>query len=94
VPEKLKEIAGKYVFTLETDQKGKVLMEIIGSLKADIFIFNNFLAGLSDAIIHPFASILKSLKKGRKVVYFTNSLLINAIIGDKVKRFNDEDIPF
>jgi len=94
VPEALKEIAGKYVFTLEQDQKGRVSLEIIGSLKADVLIFDNFLAGLSDAIIHSFANILKSLKKGRKVVYFTNSILINTIIGDKVKRFNDEDIPF
>jgi hypothetical protein len=94
VPEALKEIAGKYVFTLEKDQRGEVLLEITGSLKADVLIFDNFLAGLSDAIIHSFANILKSLKKGRKVVYFTNSILINTIIGDKVKRFNDEDIPF
>jgi hypothetical protein len=94
VPEALKEIASKYVFTLEQDQKGRVSLEIIGSLKADVLIFDNFLAGLSDAIMHSFANILKSLKKGRKVVYFTNSILINTIIGDKVKRFNDEDIPF
>jgi ABC-type transport system involved in multi-copper enzyme maturation permease subunit len=94
VPEALEEIAGKYIYTLEPDQKGKVLLEIAGALKADVLIFDNFLAGLSDAIIHSFASILNSLKKGRKVVYFTNSILINAIIGDKVKRFNDEDIPF
>ncbi|MGD2090031.1 MAG: hypothetical protein PVH61_27895 [Candidatus Aminicenantes bacterium] len=94
VPEALKEIAGKYVFTLEKDQKGWVSLEITGSLKADVLIFDNFLAGLSDAIIHSFASILKSLKKGRKIVYFTNSILINTIIGDKVKRFNDEDIPY
>jgi hypothetical protein len=94
VPEALKEIAGKYVFTLEPDQKGKILIEITRGLKADIFIFNNFLAGLSDAIIRDFAITLKALKKGRKVVYFTNSILINAIIGDGEKRFDDEVIPF
>jgi len=94
VPEALKEIAGKYVFTLEPDQKGKILIEITRGLKADIFIFNNFLSGLSDAIIRDFAITLKALKKGRKVVYFTNSILINTIIGDGEKRFDDEVIPF
>jgi hypothetical protein len=94
MPEAIKEIAGKYVFTLEPDQKGKVLLEIAEALKADILIFDNFLAGLSDAFIHYFASTIKLMKKGRKVVYFTNSILINTIIGDWIKRFNDEDIPF
>jgi hypothetical protein len=100
VPEALKEIAGKYVFNIEPDQKGKVLIEIIRTLavevKADVIIFDNFLAGLSDKIINHLAGILKSLKKGRRIVYFSNSILINAIIGDPefTKRYNDEDIPF
>jgi hypothetical protein len=100
VPEALKEIAGKYAFTLEPDQKGKVLIEIIRSLaievNADVIIFDNFLAGLSDKIIFHLAGILKPLKKGRKIVYFTNSILINTIIGDHecIKRYEDEDIPF
>jgi hypothetical protein len=74
VPEVLKEIAGEYVFTLEPDQKGKVLSEITRSLTADVLIFDNFLAGLSDDIIHYFAGVLNSIKKGRIIVYFTNSL--------------------
>ena len=100
VPEALKEIAGKYVFSLEPDQKGKVLIEITRSLaievNANVIIFDNFLAGLSDKVISHLAAVLKSLKKGRRIVYFTNSILINAIIGDPqfTKRYNDEDIPF
>ena len=98
VPEELKEIADKYVFAIDQDQsldkKGEVLLEITKSLKADVLIFDNFLAGLSDAIIHRFANTLKSLKKGRKIVYFTNSILLDVIIGDWVKKFEDEMIPF
>jgi hypothetical protein len=100
VPEALRDIAGKYVFTLEPDQKAKVLIEIINSIavevKADVLIFDNFLAGLSDKVIMHFAKILKPLKKGRKIVYFTNSLLINSIIGDPecITRFDDEAIMF
>ena len=100
VPEALRDIAGKYVFTLEPDEKAKVLIEIINSIaievKADVIIFDNFLAGLSDKIISHLAGILKSLKKGRRIVYFSNSILINTIIGDPkfTKRYDDEDIPF
>jgi hypothetical protein len=84
VPEALKEIAGKYVYTLEQDQKGKVLSEISRSLKADVIIFDNFLAGLSDDIILYFADVLKSLKKDSTIVYFTNSLMVTAVICDPV----------
>ena len=94
VPEVLEEIAGKYVFTLEPDQKGKVLVEITRSLTADVIIFDNFLAGLSDDIIHYFAGVLNSLKKGRKVVYFTNSLLVSTVIGDCGIKWTDEKIAF
>jgi len=106
VPEGLKKIADKYIYALDPDQnknqdqKGNILIEIIRSLaikvNADVLIFDNFLSGLSDKVIMHFARILKPLKKGRKIVYFTNSLLINTIIGDPecVKRFDDEDIPF
>jgi hypothetical protein len=106
VPEELKKIADKYIYSLDPDkdknqdQKGKVLIEITRSLaievKADVIIFDNFLAGLSDKIIFHLADILKPLKKGRKIVYFTNSILINTILGDPecVKRFDDEDIHF
>jgi hypothetical protein len=94
VPEVLKKIAGKYVFTLEPDQKGKVLSEITRSLAADVIIFDNFLAGLSDDIIHYFAGVLNSIKKGRIIVYFTNSLLVSAVISDCGIKWTDEKIAF
>lgn len=106
VPEGLKKIGDKYIYSMNPDKnknqdiKGNILIEIIRSLaikvNADVLIFDNFLAGLSDKVIMHFVKILKPLKKGRKIVYFTNSLLINAIIGDPecVTRFEDEDIPF
>jgi hypothetical protein len=98
VPETLQKIAGKYVYTLEPDQKGKVLAEITRSLKADVIIFNNFLAGLSDEIIHYFAGILKSLKKNSTIVYLTNSLMITAVIcdpvNDHIHKWTKEQIAF
>ncbi|MGD2086067.1 MAG: hypothetical protein PVH61_07780 [Candidatus Aminicenantes bacterium] len=94
VPEALKEIAGKYVFTLELDQKGRVLAEITRSLKTDVLVFDNFLAGLSDDIINHFASVLNSLKKGRIVVYFTNSLMVTTLICDCGLKWTDEKIAF
>jgi hypothetical protein len=98
VPEALKEIAGKYVYTLEPDQKGKVLSEITRSLKADVIIFDNFLAGLSDDITLNFAGVLKSLKKDCTIVYFTNSLMVTAVIcdpvHDHVHKWTKEQIAF
>jgi len=98
VPEELQKIAGKYVYTLEPDQKGKVLAEITRSLKADIIIFDNFLAGLSDEIIHYFSGILKSLKKNSTIVYFTNSLMITTVIcdpvNDHIHKWTKEQIAF
>lgn len=98
VPEALQEIAGKYVYTLEPDQKGKVLAEITRSLKADVIIFDNFLAGLSDEIIHYFAGVLKSLKKDCTIVYFTNSLMVTTIIcdpvNDHIHKWTKEQIAF
>jgi len=98
VPEALQEIAGKYVYTLEPDQKGKVLAEITRSLKADIIIFDNFLAGLSDEIIHYFAGVLKSLKKDCTIVYFTNSLMVTTLIcdpaNDHIHKWTKEQIAF
>ena len=94
VTEALKGIAGKYIFTLEPDQKGKVFVEIIKSLKADVIVFDNFLAGLSDDAINYFAGVLSSLKKGRTVVYFTNSLMVTTLICDCGIKWTDEKIAF
>lgn len=98
VPESLKEIADKYGYNLEPDQKGKVLSEITRSLKAGVIIFDNFLAGLSDEIIHNFAGVLKSLKKDCTIVYFTNSLMITTVIcdpvNDHIHKWTEEQIAF
>jgi ABC-type Na+ transport system ATPase subunit NatA len=98
VPEALQKIAGKYVYTLEPNQKGKVLSEITRSLKADVIIFDNFLAGLSDEIIHYFAGILKSLKENCTIVYFTNSLMVTTVIcdpvNDHIHKWTKEQIAF
>ncbi|UCH93987.1 MAG: hypothetical protein JSV88_27475 [Candidatus Aminicenantes bacterium] len=94
IPEALQEIAAKYIYALEPDQKGMILSEITRSLKADVLIFDNFLAGLSDDIIHHFAGVLNSLKKGRIIVYFTNSLMVTAVICDCGIKWTNEKIPF
>ncbi len=94
VPETLKEIGGKFIYSLEPDQKGKVLAEIARSLKAEVLIFDNFLAGLSDDIIHHFAGVLNSVKKDRIVVYFTNSLLVTSLICDCGIKWTDEKMAF
>jgi hypothetical protein len=92
--EELKEIAGKYIFALDPDQKGMVLSEIIRTLKADVFIFDNFLAGLSDEAINYFSGVLTTLKKGRTVVYFTNSMMVTTLICDCGIRWTKEKIAF
>lgn len=94
VPETLKNISAKYIFTLEPDQKGIVFAEIIKSLKTEVIVFDNFLAGMSDDAIKYFADILASLKKGRTVVYFTNSLMVTTLICDCGIKWTDEKIAF
>jgi len=94
VPKILDEIADKYVHALEPDQKVTVLLEIIRKLQTDIFIFNNFLAGLSDDAINYFSTVLTSLKKGRTIVYFTNSMMATTLICDCGIRWTNEKIAF
>ena len=94
VPEGLRGISGQYVYNLETDDKGLVLSEIVRSLKLEVIIFDNFLNGLSDDLINHYAEVLGSLKKGKKIVYFTNSLKVADEIGDYVIRYNKEKQPF
>jgi ABC-type transport system involved in multi-copper enzyme maturation permease subunit len=74
VPDALKPLANKYVSCLEADYKALAIMEISRLNHAEFYIFNNFLAGLSDTFEKHFAESLEVLKKGRKVVYFTNSV--------------------
>lgn len=95
IPQTLSEsIADQYIYNLDPDQRGKVLIEITQSLNADVFLFENFLSGLSDEIIHHFSLVLSSLKKGRSIVYFTNSLIVTTLICDCGIKWNDEKIAF
>jgi hypothetical protein len=84
VPEKLQKKAGKYIYSLEVDDNGRILLEIIRSLadKAVIIIFDNILSDLSDDLINDFAELLKSLRKNT-VIYFTKTLSISTKIADK-----------
>jgi hypothetical protein len=92
VPEKLQKKAGKYVYTLEPDDKARVLIEITRSLENNtgIFIFDNFVSELSDDCIEEFTEFVKSFKKGRTLVYFTRSILISTKIADYIHRFTKE----
>jgi hypothetical protein len=94
VPKALQEKAGKYVYCLSPDDKGRVLIEITKTLKADVIIFDNFLAGLSDDLINHFADVLKTIKEGRIIVYFTNSLMVTAVICDHIHRWAKEKMTF
>jgi len=94
VPEALQEISVRYVYTLEKGEKVRVLIEIVKSLKADVLIFDNFLAGASDELVNYFADVLNSLKKGRIVVYFTDSFLVSTVISDCGLKWSTEKISF
>lgn len=100
VPETLKKIARKYVYNLDpdpeknNDQRGKVLSELTRLLASDVIIFDRFLAGLSDELIYHFAGVLNSIKKGRIVVYFTNSLMVTVLIQDCGIKWKKEKITF
>jgi hypothetical protein len=92
VPEKLQEKAGKYIYSLELDDKARVLLEIIRSLenKPGILIFDNFLSDLSDDCIDDFAALLKAKSFKKTVVYFTKSILTSTKIADYVYKFTRE----
>ena len=90
IPEKLQPVAEKYCNDLNPDHRAMILTDITRSFDADVFIFNNFLSGLSDEFVDYFTEFLKSLKKGRQIVYFSNSLAIASKIGDKATSFTSD----
>jgi len=92
VPGKLEKKAGKYIYSLELDDKAQVLLEIIRSLqnKPVIIIFDNFLSDLSDDCIADFAELLQSKSFKKTVVYFTKSILTSTKIADYVHKFSKE----
>jgi hypothetical protein len=90
VPDSIAPIANNYIFTLKPDQKAMILIELIRSMEADLFVFNNFLTGLSDEFSDYFVSFLNELKEGRRIVYFSSSLAVSSKIADSVTRYTDE----
>lgn len=93
IPERLQPMAGKYLQDLNPDQKAMIITEITRTHDVDTYIFNNFLLGLSDQFGNYFLDFLKTLKKNKKVVYFSSSLAVSAKIADEVVRFTN-DSPF
>ena len=95
VPGKLQPSANQYSNDLSPDYKGLVLLEIIKTIEADIYIFNNFLSGLSDKFGEYFADSLQAMKKNdRKIVYFSNSMAISSKIADDILRLLDDNLLF
>jgi hypothetical protein len=94
VPEELTAMAGKFINTLEPEQKAKILTALLTGIShtatIEYFIFDNFLAGLSDEFENHFSRLLNSLKKGRKVIYISNSLSVSSKIADDVIRFTND----
>ncbi|MCP4214861.1 MAG: hypothetical protein GY765_09400 [bacterium] len=82
-------VGEKYIRSLSPDDRVPVLMEIAGAKKAEFYVFSNFLAGLSDSSVDYFAGFLETLKKGRKIAYFTTNSLAAAKIGNDVVRVGD-----
>lgn len=92
VPDRLQPVTGEQVGSLAPDHQALVTFELARSFTgAEFFIFNDFLAGLSDKFAEYFAGILDTLKKGRKIVYFTNAV---PKVGDNVIRRANERQPF
>lgn len=88
LPESLQPVAGLYCDSeLLPDQRAMVITEIIRNLDADVFIFNEFMAGLSDQYTAYFAELLKTLKQGRAIVYFTGKVDVSERIGDKATSY-------
>ncbi len=68
-------MADQYIDKLKPDYKAVTLVEIIRTFaEIEFFIFNDFLAGLSSKFADYFEETLEPLKKGRKIVYFTDSM--------------------
>lgn len=91
LPEKLKSVTGRYCNDeLSPDLRALIITEIIRNFEADVFIFDEFLNGLSDDFVDYFKELLKTLKKGRHIVYFTASINTSSKIGDKMARYYND----
>jgi hypothetical protein len=91
LPEKLQPVAGLYCDSdLAPDHRARVITEIIRTYDADVFVFNEFLAGLSDDFVSYFLDLLETLKQEHHIVYFTGSIEISGKVGDKMTRYHDD----
>lgn len=88
VPKILKSFSRLTFNSLSLEEKGTVITEILKIKKTttgvDYIIFSGFLSGLSDSFLNYFAKSLKEIKTGCKVIYISNSLLVNQLIGDDI----------
>ena len=90
LPETLQPVSGKYCdHNLTPDDKAMIISEIIRHFDVDIFVFTDFLNGLSDNYAGYFLELIGSLKKDRHIVYFTSSVVLSGKIGDKMARYHD-----
>jgi len=88
--EKIKGIGDRFTETLEPELKAGIILEILKPTDAGIIIFNNFMEGLTDEFLEEYKSFLGTIKQGKSIVYFCNSLIIASSIGDEFVRFTDD----
>jgi len=91
IPEKLQPLANKTIAQIDDHQRATILVELILNLKAEVFIFDNFLNGLPDEFCDYFARQLEIVKQNRYIIYFSKSMSYSGI-GDSTARFTD-DLP-
>ncbi|MCP4148435.1 MAG: hypothetical protein GY757_11865 [bacterium] len=87
----LEEVAHQSGYLLTPEYRALVILELVKSQKSDILIFDNFLSGLSESFITYFAESLEELKKEKRVIYFSKSLVK---FGNQYLQFADEEIKF
>lgn len=91
LPEKLQPVADCYSdSSLNPDLRAMIITEIIRNLDAGVLVFNEFMAGLSDAFELYFIEIINTLKLERPIVYFTGSVNAAGKVGDKIIRYHDD----
>lgn len=92
LPEKLQPVAGQNCGDdLSPDQRAMVVTEIIRNINAGVYVFDEFMAGLSDDFLSYFHELLKALKEQkRSIVYFTGLMMVSLEIGNKSIRVGEE----
>lgn len=82
VPAELEPVTNKRCDQLSLDIKALVILEIIKAVPADVLIFDDFLMGLSDELKEHFKEYLYSNRIGRRVAYFSNSIVAADVCTD------------